>query len=54
MLITRSLDSEVIVLHGVESEAATQVLRGTLALNISMPLSVDNIYLQMTGKWKIG
>jgi hypothetical protein len=51
---SQRLDSEPIVLHGLQSEAADQVLKGILVLHLNTPLSVDGISLRMTGQWKIG
>ena len=49
-----SLENEVILLHGVESEAGSQILRGIVVLNLAAPLNIQDVYLQMTGRWKIG
>jgi hypothetical protein len=47
-------ENEVIVLHGSEKDAASQLLRGVVVLCLPAPLSVEGVYLQMTGNCRIG
>ena len=54
MLTTQSLDNEVIVLRGTESEASSQLLKGVLVLHLPASLKVQGIYLQMTGHLRSG
>lgn len=54
MLTISSLDSEVIVLRGVESEAASQLLRGVVVLCLPSALKVEDVHLRMTGHLKLG
>lgn len=54
VLIARSLDSEVIVLRGVENEAASQLLKGVVVLCLPSALKVEDVHLRMTGHLRIG
>ena len=54
MLITKSLDSDVIVLRGVESEAASQILKGVVVLCLPSALKVEDVHLRMTGHLRVG
>lgn len=54
MLIFKSLDSEVIILRGVESEAASQLLKGVVVLCLPAALKVEDVHLRMTGHLKLG
>jgi hypothetical protein len=54
MLIAKSLDDDVIVLHGAHSEAASPVLQGLVVLRLPGPLHVKEVYLRIAGKWRIG
>jgi hypothetical protein len=51
---TRRLENEFVVLRGGESEAADQLLKGTVVLCLQSPLKVDDVHLKMTGTMKIG
>ena len=53
-LIINSLENEVVVLHGAERDAACQLLRGVIVLCLAAPLNVEGVYLQMTGRCRIG
>ncbi|KIN01286.1 hypothetical protein OIDMADRAFT_123732 [Oidiodendron maius Zn] len=48
------LDSEVIILRGVESEAASQLLKGVVVLCLPAALKVEDVHLRMTGHLKLG
>ncbi|KIN07057.1 hypothetical protein OIDMADRAFT_77064, partial [Oidiodendron maius Zn] len=47
------LEKEFIVLRGIKSEAANQLLRGVVVLCLPVPLKVEDVHLQMTGHLKI-
>jgi hypothetical protein len=54
VLIFKSLDSDVIILRGVESEAASQLLKGVVVLCLPAALKVEDVHLRMTGHLKLG
>jgi arrestin-related trafficking adapter 4/5/7 len=54
VLISKSLDSEVIILRGVESEAASQLVKGVVVLCLPAALKVEDVHLRMTGHLKLG
>ena len=53
LLILRSLDNDIIVLRGGESEASSQVLRGVVVLCLPSALKVEDVHLRMTGQLRI-
>ena len=54
MLTSKSLDSDVIVLRGVETEAASQLLKGVVVLCLPSALKVEDVHLRMTGHLRVG
>ncbi len=49
-----SLDNDIIVLRGGDSEAASQILKGVVVLCLPAALKVEDVHLRMTGQLKIG
>ena len=54
LLIVHSLDNDVIVLRGGESEASSQMLKGVVVLCLPAALKVEDVHLRMTGQLKVG
>lgn len=54
VLTVASLDSDVIVLRGVESEASSQLLKGVVVLCLPSALKVEDVHLRMTGHLRVG
>jgi len=54
LLIVHSLDNDVIVLRGSESEASSQMLKGVVVLCLPAALKVEDVHLRMTGQLKVG
>jgi hypothetical protein len=49
-----SLENEIIVLRGGDSEASSQLLKGTVVLCLPAALKVEDVHLRMTGQLKVG
>lgn len=47
------LDTDVVVLRGSGREAASQLLKGVVALSLPAPMKVEDVHLRMTGLAKI-
>lgn len=54
ILISYSLDEEIIVLRGGENEASSQLLKGSVVLCLPSSLKVEDVHLRMTGQLKVG
>ncbi len=53
-LIFYSLENEIIVLRGGESEASSQLIKGVVVLCLPSALKVEDVHLRMTGQFKVG
>lgn len=51
---TRRLENEVIVLRGGDSEASSQILKGSVVLCLPATLKIEDVHLRMTGHLKVG
>lgn len=49
-----SLDNDIIVLRGGDSEASSQILKGVVVLCLPSALKVEDVHLRMTGQLKVG
>lgn len=54
LLTICSLDSEIIVLRGAESEASSQLLKGVVVLCLPAALKIEDVHLRMIGQLKVG
>jgi hypothetical protein len=54
VLTVARLDTDVIVLRGVESEASSQLLKGVVVLCLPSALKVEDVHLRMTGHLRVG
>lgn len=54
VLICCRLDNEFIVLRGSESEASSQLLKGSVILCLPQATKVESVHLRMTGQLKVG
>ncbi len=54
LLTGHSLDNDIIVLRGGESEASSQMLKGVVVLCLPAALKVEDMHLRMTGQLKVG
>jgi hypothetical protein len=53
LLTSRSLDNDIIILRGGESEASGQKLKGVVVLCLPAALKVEDVHLRMTGQMKL-
>lgn len=53
LLTPRSLDNDIIILRGGESEASGQKLKGVVVLCLPAALKVEDVHLRMTGQMKL-
>jgi len=54
LLTICSLENEIIVLRGAESEASSQLLKGVVVLCLPAALKVEDVHLRMIGQLKVG
>lgn len=54
LLTANSLDNDIIVLRGSESESSSQMLKGVVVLCLHAALKVEDVHLKLHGQLKVG